>query len=227
MGFVLASGVRPDDGHIAIPISSGVAAQVASLKRREGTTDFVVWLAGFAAAAAAATGSRDFVIGTYVANRGHAGLQDVIGCLINLVVLRFDCDPALPFATWLARTRRSLAEAEAHGDVPYEQLMAALRAEGAAVPAVSIIVNHSAWPDQLRFAGITLTRMARGDPAMPWGFSVSVETRQDRQRLRISFDARRYDPRLVARFGERIVEVVAAAAENPQRRLGDLVAARA
>jgi hypothetical protein len=112
---------RPDPGRPADPARGRIARSLApetsrrlhELKRREGATDYVVWLATVVALLAGTNGSPDLVIGTYVTNRNRLALQDMLGCFINLVALRLGCDLRLGFRDWLASVRRTVVAAEA------------------------------------------------------------------------------------------------------------------
>ncbi|OLT34831.1 hypothetical protein BJF84_16070 [Rhodococcus sp. CUA-806] len=65
----------------------------------------------------------DVAIGTPVAGRGSAELDDMIGMFVNTLVLRTQVDSALTFAELLAEVRESDLSAFAHSDVPFERIV--------------------------------------------------------------------------------------------------------
>ncbi|WP_143860767.1 condensation domain-containing protein, partial [Nocardia cerradoensis] len=67
------------------------ASTVAELRALADATDsslFMVLHAAFATVLAALSGSRDIVVGTPVAGRGEAALDELVGMFVNTLVLR-------------------------------------------------------------------------------------------------------------------------------------------
>ncbi|MFE7802167.1 amino acid adenylation domain-containing protein, partial [Nocardia sp. NPDC057440] len=69
------------------------------------------------------SGTTDIPIGTPIAGRGAAELDDVIGMFVNTLVLRTDIDLDESFTDLLDRIRQVDLEAFGHADVPFEQLV--------------------------------------------------------------------------------------------------------
>ncbi|MGK5523325.1 condensation domain-containing protein, partial [Micromonospora sp. URMC 107] len=74
---------------------------------REGATLFMVLVAGFTAALHRVTGQDDIAIGTQIANRNHAEIEDLIGFFVNTLVLRTDVSGDPTFRELLARVRET------------------------------------------------------------------------------------------------------------------------
>ncbi|MEU7634456.1 condensation domain-containing protein, partial [Nocardia sp. NPDC049220] len=69
------------------------------------------------------SGSGDIAVGTPVAGRGAAVLDDVVGMFVNTLVLRTEVDLGESFTGLLGRVRQVDLDAYAHADVPFEQLV--------------------------------------------------------------------------------------------------------
>ncbi|WGF87887.1 amino acid adenylation domain-containing protein [Marinivivus vitaminiproducens] len=111
-----------------VPIRLSVAA-VGGLRRaaqREGVTLFMTLLAAFHALLYRHTGSTDIVVGTPVANRQLAEVQEIIGLFVNTVAIRADLSGDPSFAALLGQVRDAVLDAHAHQDAPFEQVLEAL-----------------------------------------------------------------------------------------------------
>ncbi|MFC6011007.1 amino acid adenylation domain-containing protein [Nocardia lasii] len=71
-------------------------------------------------------GTTDIVIGTPIAGRGEAALDELVGMFVNTLALRTPVDPGTDFRELLATVRTTDLDAFAHADVPFEQLVTAL-----------------------------------------------------------------------------------------------------
>jgi amino acid adenylation domain-containing protein len=93
------------------------------LSRRDGATLFMTLLAGFMVLLHRYTGEDDIVLGSPVANRRRAETKDLIGCFVNMLVVRSDVSGTLTFSKHLARVRSVVSEALAHQDLPFEKIV--------------------------------------------------------------------------------------------------------
>ena len=82
------------------------------------TTPFVILLAGLSALLHRAGGHEDVVIGSAVAGRFDAEVDDLVGLCLNSVALRWPVGPDTPFATVVERAENSLLGAMDHSAAP-------------------------------------------------------------------------------------------------------------
>ncbi|WP_185757059.1 non-ribosomal peptide synthetase [Nocardia bhagyanarayanae] len=93
------------------------------LARQHNSSLFMVIHGALAVLLARLSGTTDIPIGTPIAGRGAAELDDVIGMFVNTLVLRTRIDLDEPFADLLDRVRQIDLDAFGHADVPFEQLV--------------------------------------------------------------------------------------------------------
>ncbi|MCG1048400.1 non-ribosomal peptide synthetase [Mycetohabitans rhizoxinica] len=102
------------------------AATTQALKRlsaEHGTTLFMTMLAAWSTVLARLSGQHDMVIGTPSANRNHPQIEPLIGFFVNTLALRMDLSGEPDTAELLARVRRPTLDAQAHQDLPFEQVV--------------------------------------------------------------------------------------------------------
>ncbi|MGV9840219.1 amino acid adenylation domain-containing protein, partial [Nocardia niigatensis] len=113
-------------GTLDIRIDADLHAGLVDLARTEGATLFMVVHTALAVLLSRLSGSDDIAIGTPMAGRGEAVLDDLIGMFVNTLVFRTQVDGGQPFAELLARQRETDIQAYANADVPFERLVEVL-----------------------------------------------------------------------------------------------------
>ncbi|BEK92864.1 non-ribosomal peptide synthase/polyketide synthase [Nocardia seriolae] len=102
---------------------------LAELGRDNGATLFMTVHAAFAALLSRLTGAADIAVGTPIAGRDDAMLDDLVGVFVNTLVLRTGIDPGEVFTDLLRRVRSADLAAFDNAELPFEQLVAALDPE--------------------------------------------------------------------------------------------------
>ncbi|WP_460726874.1 amino acid adenylation domain-containing protein, partial [Nocardia heshunensis] len=113
-------------GKIDVRIDAELHTGLVELARAEGATLFMVVHTALAVLLSRLSGSDDIAIGTPMAGRGEAVLDDLIGMFVNTLVFRTQVDGGEPFAALLARQRETDIQAYANADVPFERLVEVL-----------------------------------------------------------------------------------------------------
>ncbi|QDL10988.1 hypothetical protein DP113_26435 [Brasilonema octagenarum UFV-E1] len=110
-----------------LPQSLGV--QLHALSRQEGVTLFMTLLAAFQIQLYRYSRQEDIVVGSPIAGRNLAEIEDLIGFFANTLVLRTDLSGKPSFQELLQRVREIALSAYAHQDLPFEKLVEELQPE--------------------------------------------------------------------------------------------------
>ncbi len=124
-----ARDLSADSAILTLP--AALCARVHALAQAEQASAFMVLAAAFKVVLARLCGSDDLSFGTPVANRREARFDPVVGLFSNTVVLRSQVRPG-PFREYLQQVRRAALDAFSHQDLPFEQVVDALRPERSA-----------------------------------------------------------------------------------------------
>jgi len=130
-------GERPLDagfrGHlVSLNLSPDLAQRVSTFSRTQGTTLFPVILAALQVLMFRWTGQSDLVLGTVNANRNTAELEKLIGCFLNFLALREHIEGSEDALALLAKDKKTVLEAFANQDCPFEKVVEAVNPERAA-----------------------------------------------------------------------------------------------
>ncbi|MBB1616697.1 non-ribosomal peptide synthetase [Pseudomonas sp. UMC65] len=106
------------------------AAQSEALRAfasAQGVTLYMLLLAGFALVVGQRSDSSRVRLGTDIANRNHAGVEDLVGFFVNQLVLQVSVEEQQCVSDLLQVTRSTVIGASDHQDLPFERLVEALR----------------------------------------------------------------------------------------------------
>jgi non-ribosomal peptide synthetase component F len=97
------------------------------LSRREGVTLFMTMLAAFLVLLHRSTGQEDLIVGTAVANRRLREIENLIGPIVNNLVLRTDLAGNPTVRELLDRVRQVTLAAYNHEDLPFDRVVEVLK----------------------------------------------------------------------------------------------------
>ncbi|MEU1431893.1 amino acid adenylation domain-containing protein, partial [Nocardia sp. NPDC005746] len=104
-------------------LSADLVRGLEDCARQHDSTLFMVVHGTLAVLLARMSGGTDVPVGTPIAGRGVAALDDMVGMFVNTLVLRTEVDPGRSFADLLGRVRRVDLDAFDHADIPFEQVV--------------------------------------------------------------------------------------------------------
>ncbi|MCK3851422.1 amino acid adenylation domain-containing protein, partial [Pseudomonas sp. W2Jun17] len=206
-------------------------ALVAGLKRlaqQEGVTAFMLLLASFQALLYRYSGQSDIRIGVPNANRNRVETERLIGFFVNTQVLKADLDGQMSFAELLQQTKRRALEAQAHQDLPFEQLVVALQPERSLShnPLFQVMFNHQTdaqgGREGQQLPGLRVVELDWDSPTTH--FDLSLDTHESAEGLwaALTYATDLFDAATVERLAQHWQHVLQAVVNAPRSRLCEL-----
>ncbi|KZM69929.1 non-ribosomal peptide synthetase [Nocardia terpenica] len=208
---------------VPFTVAAPVAEALRALARDRDTTLFAVLLTAFQILLSRHTGVTDLAVGTPVTARTRAEVRDLIGYLVDSLVLRarWSGDPS--FTDLLAATRTTLLDALEHRDVSFAQLVDELAPDRDLTRTplfqVAFAMHESAGP------GVDLPGVAVERVEIPWtvakfDLTCHLEERADGSlRGIVEYATALFDPDTARRFAGRYVRLLEDVAAAPDTRV--------
>ncbi|MCE6997401.1 amino acid adenylation domain-containing protein [Saccharothrix sp. S26] len=195
------------------------------LARAHGATVFMVLLAGFAARLGRLAGQDEVVVGTPVAGRSHPDLEGLIGFFVNTLALRAHVGGDPTFSELLARVRQVAAAGLAHADLPFERLVEHLspqRSTGHAPIYQAQLIFTNTPPMDIELAGLEVAPLVPDPKVAKFDLTVAADPQGDTLALGVEYNTDLFDESTIAEFTDRLIALLLAAAEHPDRRISEL-----
>ncbi|SUD30354.1 peptide synthase [Pseudomonas fluorescens] len=130
--------------NVTVTVPPALAQELKQLAQQSNVTLFMLLLASFQALLHHYSRQADIRVGVPVANRNRVETERLLGFFVNTQVLRARFDEPLSFRELLAQVKQTALEAQAHQDLPFEQLVEALQpARNLSLnPLFQVMFNH-------------------------------------------------------------------------------------
>ncbi|WP_242688284.1 condensation domain-containing protein, partial [Photorhabdus stackebrandtii] len=119
---------RPPEPSFAgqvLPVRLGpeLTTALKQLSQQHGVTLFMTVLSAWGVVLSRLSGQEDIIIGTPSAGRSRQEVESLMGFFVNTLALRMNFSGALTVAELLTQVRQTALAAQAHQDLPFEQVV--------------------------------------------------------------------------------------------------------
>jgi amino acid adenylation domain-containing protein/non-ribosomal peptide synthase protein (TIGR01720 family) len=194
-------------------LSRELTRALSELARAHRVTPFVVVLASFQALMHGYSGQREIRVGVPVGNRNRIEVERLIGFFVNTLVLRADMAPELSFDALIEQTKESMLGAQTHQDMPFDQLVEALRPKRSlsVTPLFQVMVTDHPPADRApldALGDLELEWLPRDSSATPFDLMLDVEEADGSLLAWFSYSTDLFDEGTIARIGQHWVALL-------------------
>ncbi|HEX6863109.1 MAG TPA: amino acid adenylation domain-containing protein, partial [Thermoanaerobaculia bacterium] len=219
-------------------IDPALYQELRTFSRRQGFTLFMTMLSAYYVLLYRYTGQEDILVGTTNANRRLSEIENMIGMVVNSLVLRGELAGDPTFSELLDRVREMSIETQLYQDMPLERLVQELRPERQVSrnPLFQVMFHfHDANVPDLDFAGLKASFLVRGNRTAKVDLNVIVIPRAEQRVglgsasaedlhavLHWEYNTDLFDAATMERMVGCYLNLLAAVARNPELRLSEL-----
>ena len=222
---------------LRIEVPAGLSSALRSFSRQHRMSLFATMYAGFAALLYRYTGQQDMLVGTGAANRSLPELQQLLGMVVNTLVLRTKVSGQMSFTDLLDQVQQTIVDTLAWPDTPVDAVIDAIgpARDTSRTPLFQVIFtfHDSAVPD-LDFGGLTGAVTERESGAAMCDLTVMVVPRaaqrigreprpeDDDLTLVWEYSTDLFDEATMTRMAAHYLTLLSDALTTPSTQIGDL-----
>jgi len=180
-------------------------------------------LAGFGVLMSRYSGQDDIVVGTPIANRQEARLEEMIGFFINTLVMRVRVEREKSFTELLGEVRRMALEAYQHQDVPFERLVEELSPPRSlnTTPLLQVLFALQNAPRvERRMEGMEIEPVGGDDLRVRFDLEMHAWESGDEVWFYLVYNRDLFDRWRMEQMGRHYLRALEAVARDPQQRIG-------
>ncbi|AZC38807.1 non-ribosomal peptide synthetase [Pseudomonas chlororaphis] len=211
-----------------IPLGDELRVGLKQLAQREGATLFMLLLASFQVLLHRYSGQADIRVGVPTANRNRVETERLIGFFVNTQVFKAEVDGQLGFIDFLQQVKQTALMAQSHQDLPFEQLVEALRPERSLShsPLFQVMFNHQTavkkGAHSQRLDDLSIETLSWQGRAAQFDLTLDTFESEDGLWASLTYATDLFEPSTIERLAQSWVQLLQGIVQQPRQRLGDL-----
>src|SRR6185503_17651529 len=209
----------------SVGLSQKTTAALKALSHSEGVTLFMTMLAAYQTLLYRYTGQENIIVGTPIAGRSAAELENLIGFFVNTLPLRTTLTGSQTFQQLLARVRETSLEAFANQDLPFEQLVEALQPERdlSRTPLFQVMFAFQNAPREVfHVSGLTFERRRVENHTSKFDLTLFATEAAEKLYFTFEYNTDLFERVRIERMAEHFEVLLDAIVTEPETRIGEL-----
>ena len=209
-------------GRESLRLSQDLTRALKELSRKQGASLFMTLLAALQILLYRLTGQDDIAVGSPIAGRSRAEIEDLIGFFLNTLVLRTKLSSDATFLQVLEQVRAICLEAYAHQDVPFEKLLEELRPERdlSRTPFFQVFLNMVNIATRAKPEGLKLEPFSHGAEVKS-KFDLTIYVREHNSSLHLNwvYNADLFDRERIREMSAQFEKLLSHISEDPAKNV--------
>ncbi|OAB38376.1 non-ribosomal peptide synthetase [Paenibacillus glacialis] len=201
-----------DGGKIEYIIPSEISSKLQKLAGETETTLYMILLAGYSILLSKYSGQEDIIVGSAVAGRDHADLQQMLGIFVNTLAMRSKPEGGKSFLAYLEEVKETCMSAYEHQQYPFENLVEALAIprDLSRSPIFDVMLTmQNASIEAFHMEGLTVKPYPLEQQTTKFDISLLAEVIDDEIRLEFIYCSNLFTSDTMQRFAQHFANVLA------------------
>ncbi|WP_143137005.1 non-ribosomal peptide synthetase, partial [Burkholderia ubonensis] len=216
---------RFDGAVLPFQLNGELADGVRAIAHASGTSTFMVVLAAYALLLSRYSNQQDIVIGSPIANRRSSMTEPLIGFFANMLALRVDLSGNPGFGDLLARVKRVALDGYSRQEIPFEQVVDALKLERnlSRTPVFQVVFAYEKASSQpVNFPGLVATPVSVETHTAKFDLTLHVQDSDHGLAGSLEYNLDLFDAATIERMAEHFRHLLEAVIADSNRPLGEL-----
>ena len=207
-----------------LTVPGELARAAIEVGRRERATPFMTLMAAFKAMLYAHSGQDDVLVGSPSAMRVHPELEHLVGLFANTLVYRTSLAGRPSYLELVRRVRDTALGVYAHQDLPFEQIVQAVkpRRDPSRNPLVQVNMRVEGREPELTLAGVAVEPIPLDPGIARFDLAIELGQTDDGYEGYLEYDTALFDQDTAAAYAADFVAVLQALVASPERPIDEL-----
>jgi amino acid adenylation domain-containing protein/non-ribosomal peptide synthase protein (TIGR01720 family) len=207
-------------------LEDGLANKVHHFNVKHGLTMFMTMTSVLAVLLYRYSGQNDLRIGAPIANRIRPESEGLIGAFLNTQVLRCQLDGQMTVDQFLLQIRNTVIEGQSHQDLPFDQLVDALKPPRSTAynPLFQVMCNVQRWNFQQsrELAGMKVDYIINDAEATKFDLNLEVTDLNQQLACCLTYSRDLFNEERIASMATHLINLLTAMVNNPEQRIAEL-----
>ncbi len=211
---------------LSFSVPSPLGETINALCHTQGVTLFMALMATFLIFLFRYTGQRDILVGTPIAGRSHAELENLIGFFVNTLVLRMQIKDNPSFHQVLTQVKDTCLESYEHQDFPFEQLVELLKCERdpSRHPIFQVLfqLHHRTSDKELTLPNVAVMNVAQATQTAKFDLLLAITSDANSLKGTFNFNTDIFANDTIRRFASNFQTLLEGLVKNPTHPISQI-----
>ncbi|MBL6448216.1 amino acid adenylation domain-containing protein [Fulvivirga sp. 29W222] len=212
-------------GSVSFEIDQENTSRLKQVTEGERTTMFMVVLSMFKILLSKLANQEDIIVGTPIAGRNHADLENMIGMFVNTLPLRNQVIGNLSFVDFVSQIKTNTLASFENQDYPYEELVDHLKVtrDAGRNPLFDVMfVFQNLEEPALELPGLLLKSYNSGHAMAKFDLTLSAAEVEGKLALSFEYSTDLFKEDTVKKFVQYFGQIVSAVVSDPKIRISEI-----
>jgi len=210
---------------ISFKIDKETTEGIRKVAIETGTTMYMVILAAFNVLLSKYSGQEDIVVGSPVAGRPHADLENIIGMFVNTLAMRNYPEGIKTFRVFLEEVKANALKAFENQDYQFEELVERLEIhrDMSRNPLFDVVfVLQNTETKGLDIEGLSIGRYEGENRVSKFDLTIEAIEKREEIGIRIEYSSRLFNRDTIERMARHLRNIISYAVVNADKKLSEI-----